>query len=508
MFNRRRLLTAAFVVALGALAAGTFYVCTKGFTRSWRALIAAEFEKQGIELSLRRLTLDPFRGLVAQEVKLLDARDRRRVFAVIDEMQLGVNYAGLARGESILEFVDLRDARVSLPLDAAHPDTTRIEISKLNARLFLPRQQLYLARAEAEVFGIQVYASGRLINPQAYRGRPIAQHPATRQRAAELIELLTSLRYKAEPPVLTVQFSGDLEHPSEIALDAWLDAESVKRGSYTLGHVSAVASYRAGVLELHQVVAADGKGELRGSATYQPRTGRISGRVQSGLALQDLARGYDLALLPPELELTAAPKLDLSLEGIIARPGDWNVFGRLELERFAYRAVPFRKLITDASWSGGRWSLRDLHLQHQSGEARGEAIVLPGEFRAKLQGSISPRAFSPWLHAAVSEWLGRFEFVDSPAIKLEFRGRAPTAEACAATGEIRFGRGLYEGAPAQNFTAQVRYAEGALSLSPFPRPAEDDAGEADLIFDLKTKEARLEKRHTGAVAPTSKHGGS
>src|SRR5215218_6622027 len=103
-------------VLFGAAIASVWYVCTKGFTRSWRRLIAAEFEKRGMEISLRRLTLDPFRGLVPQEVKLLDANDRRRVLATVDEMELAVNYAGAFRGEAFLDSVDLIDARLSLPL--------------------------------------------------------------------------------------------------------------------------------------------------------------------------------------------------------------------------------------------------------------------------------------------------------------------------------------------------------------------------------------------------------
>src|SRR3954468_2087796 len=122
MSLRRHLALALLAVLLGALVSSTWYVCTKGFTKSWRRLIAIEFEKRGIEISLRKLALDPFRGLVAQEVRLLDASDRRRVLATIDEMQLGVNYAGAFHGKTFLDSVDLIDARLSLPLDSSRPD--------------------------------------------------------------------------------------------------------------------------------------------------------------------------------------------------------------------------------------------------------------------------------------------------------------------------------------------------------------------------------------------------
>ena len=164
---RRVLLVFLGLLLAAGLGAG-WYVYDKGFTRSWRNQVADEFRKRGVEVSLRRLTVDPFRGLVAREVKVFDARDRRRTLAVIDEIQLGVNYAALVRGQNFLESLDLRDATLSLPVDPARPQSTNVEIVKLNARLFLPPRQIYLARAEAEVFGIHVSASGRLINPQVF----------------------------------------------------------------------------------------------------------------------------------------------------------------------------------------------------------------------------------------------------------------------------------------------------------------------------------------------------
>src|SRR3954468_2429449 len=103
MITRRRLAIAFLAVLFLALGWGVFYICTKGFTRSWRQLITAEFERRGLEISLRRLTLDPLRGLVAEEVRLLDVNDRHRVLATVNEMELGVNYAGALRGKTFLD---------------------------------------------------------------------------------------------------------------------------------------------------------------------------------------------------------------------------------------------------------------------------------------------------------------------------------------------------------------------------------------------------------------------
>src|SRR5262249_18001290 len=161
------------------------------------------------EVSLHRLTLDPFRGLVAKELKNFDAKDRRRLLAVIDEVQLGVNYANLAHRKTFLDSLDLHDATLALPLGPKDPQGAKIEVAHPTGRLFFPPQQIYLAHAEADLFGIQVSASGRLINPQEFRPKSQGQQAAP-PIVTQIIRELKALRYEAAPPVVSFTFSGDL----------------------------------------------------------------------------------------------------------------------------------------------------------------------------------------------------------------------------------------------------------------------------------------------------------
>src|SRR5215213_552853 len=51
---------------------GGWYLANKGFGRQFRLRVVEELRKRGIETSVRRLTLDPFRGIVAQDVRIYD----------------------------------------------------------------------------------------------------------------------------------------------------------------------------------------------------------------------------------------------------------------------------------------------------------------------------------------------------------------------------------------------------------------------------------------------------
>src|SRR3954454_4240445 len=130
----RRFIFAISALVLLGLVGLAWYVSNKGFTRKWRSYMVKEFRNAGVEIHIQRLTLDPFRGLVAKDVSIFDTRDRKHVIAWIDEILLGVNYANAMRGQTFLDSADLRDASLWLPLDPKNPDSPKTEITKLNAR--------------------------------------------------------------------------------------------------------------------------------------------------------------------------------------------------------------------------------------------------------------------------------------------------------------------------------------------------------------------------------------
>src|SRR2546430_14858154 len=107
------------VLALGAMAGGGWYLARKGFGRKWRGIVVEELHKHGVEASVRRLTLDPFRGLVAKDVRIFDYKNRENTLALISEISLDINYAALIHHEPFLNALDVRDAQITLPLKGA-----------------------------------------------------------------------------------------------------------------------------------------------------------------------------------------------------------------------------------------------------------------------------------------------------------------------------------------------------------------------------------------------------
>src|ERR1700722_10375512 len=118
---RHRFLSSAVrfgvIVLISASIGGGWYLARKGFGRQWRLRVVEELHKRGVEASIRRLTLDPFRGLIAKDVRIFDYQNREKTLAVVREIALYINYAALLHHQPFLNAIDVQNAQITLPLN-------------------------------------------------------------------------------------------------------------------------------------------------------------------------------------------------------------------------------------------------------------------------------------------------------------------------------------------------------------------------------------------------------
>src|SRR5438034_1204216 len=122
---------------LVALASG-WYLAKRGFGRQWRYRVVEELHKRGVEASIGRVTLKPFRGLVANNVRIFDYKNREKTLALISEVSLDVNYAALIHHEPFLNALDVRDAEITLPFKAAAGQTEKAQLTDFRAHVYFP----------------------------------------------------------------------------------------------------------------------------------------------------------------------------------------------------------------------------------------------------------------------------------------------------------------------------------------------------------------------------------
>src|SRR5438067_9823317 len=162
----------AMLVAIAGIFGGGWYLAKRGFGREWRYRVVEELHRRGVEASVGRLTLDPFRGLVAQNVRIFDYKNRENTLAVISEISLDINYAALIHHEPFLNALDVRDAQIALPLKDAEGIVNGVKLNDLRAQDYFPPEQIYVSQAEGVFCGVRISATGQLIKRANYQPSP------------------------------------------------------------------------------------------------------------------------------------------------------------------------------------------------------------------------------------------------------------------------------------------------------------------------------------------------
>ena len=490
----RRVLLTLFALFLAVALGGLWYASHRGFTSKWRRRVSEEFKKRGVEVTLHRLTLDPMRGLVAKDVRVYDAHDRKRTLAVIDEMVLQVNFANLIRRKTFLDALDLHDANLSLPLDPKKPRGPKIEIARLNGRLFLPPQQIYLAYADAEVFGLHVSASGRLIHPQAFSLAADSRNALTPELVARIFDEIKAIQFEGGPPEVSLTFSGDLAQPDQIFVDLALWAERIRRERYQLKNLYIGASWRGGILDLKQLVATDASGELRLSGLWEREAQRAQLQLRSSIDASALARACGEFPWLDDFIFYSPPAIDLRLDTTLGEKPKFLASGQIAAKKFAYRSIVFERAGAGFSWDGAQWSLRDARLARANGEeVTGDALQVAGDFRARMDSTMNPNVFRPLLPDPVAETLRQFEFPHAPHLKLEARGPSPTVDALRVDGDLSLGSASFRGVPAESAKATLHYQDQMLSVAPFQLQRSEGGGSGNLYYDFRRDEIRFDK---------------
>ena len=189
---RRLVRLAVAVVLLGTLLWAGWYVYNRGFTRKWREQLAAELRRRGFDFTAAKLTLNPFEGLVAEDADLylLDAHHTHLLNS--NRIAVDIDVRRLIQGKPFLNSLDLRDTRLSLPVDMADPDGPQLKVRHLNAKVALLPGEVRVTQAQGDFYGLQISVSGSLLHPESFSPSGTPAGPDDRNRRRQWARTITS----------------------------------------------------------------------------------------------------------------------------------------------------------------------------------------------------------------------------------------------------------------------------------------------------------------------------
>src|SRR6266705_2727658 len=416
------------LAAIVAIFAGGYYLARRGFGREWRYRVVEELHKRGVEAQIGRLTLDPFRGLVAKNVRIFDYRNRENTLALISEVSLDINYAALIHHEPFLNALDVRDAQITFPIKTAEGKASRAQLTNLRAHIYFPPEQIYVSQAEGTFCGIRLSARGQLIKRADYQpSASITPEEWHKQRL-------------------------------DIAHCEWNDEKGAFAGRGDWNRESNAAKFQIhSTLNLKGFLDAFGVGEPMADVEFHS---------------------------PPLLEITGSINLG-------AEQFQPDMIGHAAFGQFTYKKVPFSELSADFSWDGERTLVRELRVRHQTGQLRADLFDGPNDFRLNLESTISPEAVRPFVPAQANEFLREWQWHRSPAIRMAIRGTDRNPESWQGDGTVALGRTRFRGTWMNGANARIHFADGAVTYEDIQVTRDEGTGSGSFTYDFKKHEVRI-----------------
>jgi hypothetical protein len=428
-----------------------YYYYHQGFGRHWRALLTKEFHSFGLEIRVRRLTLDPFRGLVAKDLEIYDNDRKQTILAQISDLSLDINYANLLQQEPALNAVDLHEAKISIPIDPTAPKAGRIHLTGLQSRIYFFPGRIEVRQAAGMIFGIHLQASGTLVNPAAFSLHPpLESRPRPDQKAQQnfirlLIKEIEMLRFSGERPQLDFTFQVDLANPASLRFEGGhLFAGSLIRKDYHLQNLDCQFSLEKQKLDLQKLFMRDGRGELFATGTWNLASGEKNFQIRSGLDPAKLLANDPRFPWAKEWRFDAPPEIEVS--GVAQPDGHLQVLGKLNFDQFSFRNVNFQSMKAEFSKSGRSWMVMNAQVTHRSGTLSGDVLNRPGDFRMRINSALNPTELMPLCPPRFQHALTDWEFQTPPVIQATFSSATSEFSKLSGIGQIWLGKTKFRGA--------------------------------------------------------------
>jgi hypothetical protein len=499
----------AIIASLAAFIGGGFYLAKKGFGREWRTRVVKELHQRGVEASVGRLTLDPFRGLIAQDVRIFDYKERQsgrrlagessereNVLAVVSEISLDINYAAFFHRQPFLNALDIRNAQITLPLKTANGKVVKAQIKNLRAHVYFPPEQIYISQAEGIFCGLRISVTGQLIKREGYQPRAKPTDEDWKKNISILQRIVIELEkfdFAPVPPSLQVKFTGDVAEFEKAHVEATLHGHRIGRANYEIRDLSAIAEWADETLTVTHCEWQDQRGNLAAHLSWSRPRSSAEFQVRSSLDLKKFVEAFELGDWLADTTFSTPPLLEVSgLADLGGEHPQLKLIGHAQAERFTKKNVSFSDFSANFSWDGDRTLLRDVRLRHETGQITAELFDAPGDFRLNIDSTISPHALIPLGSDGLKQFLSEWEWPRPPTVHLAIRGQDRQPQNWQGEGNIAFDRTRFRGVWAKSGSAKIHFADGAVTYENLHVVRDEGVGSGTFTYDFKNHEVRID----------------
>jgi hypothetical protein len=466
---KHNLRTAGFLLVFAGLASAAGMLAWAnhtGMPEPWRRAIEAEVSKHGAHVQIGWLSYLPWKGLVANDVRVFSDAARQKELSKVETVTLDFDKTKFARGLLRLNKIELSDATLRLPVDPDQPDAETLEITGVNGRVLVRSGRLLeIKDARGTIAGIEFTLRARLLG---YRGADDAEDDPgvgrRRKLIAQAVRELENWHFgTARPPTARLFVEGDLSDRSTFKARLALEAPRVEKGGHALAGLSAEAVLDGEVLTFTSVRATDSIGEFDGRFEYDTGSRHARFDARSSLDLPRLLDAWLAMEIPSWIEIAGAQSAEV--EGELSLPADASpsvrMSGKAACKAATVKGVPFRSLATTFAAADGNYYLRDIHADHADGSAHGKLLIEDNVVRLMLSSTLPPAVYEPFFpDHPLERVLADFGLGQDGEVDLTLEGQFDTRDrrAWAFAGRGTASQLAYRGVP-------TRHASCGFSLS-------------------------------------------
>ena len=493
--NAMRLVLVAVFVGIPA---ATLYLREVGIGFGAKEALAGALSNHAIEVSIGRLALDPFSGLLARDIAIHDRDQGGRLIAKINNVALSLNLSELTRGRIAVDKLSLQNAGVSIPVGNLE-SSPRLDVQGVYADVSLLGDQLRLSRFEGLVEGIRVELSGLFLNPSSVKIKPqAAADSGTAALNPELIEKvlaeLAALKFPDGPPTLHASLEADLEKMDSLRVENFtLRSGKIVGKGWQFEAAEVHGQYSDGNLRVPRVFLRDEQGTFEASLDWSRREGTLDGTVISTLdpapILRSLAEKNEAVRT---LEFSKPPHVEahVVVENVSAKP-EVRVTGMAFAPALAFKDTKFRDVGCHFAWKDGVLYARDVKFSVGRGNFSGELWVAPGDFRLNARNTIAPSSLLGLFDPNTRAFLSKMEFEDLPDVTVALHATKPDFASLRGKGHLKLGRTAMRGSWLDSAESDFEIGDRCVTYRDFVIKTREGRGTGSFAYDVGLQEARL-----------------
>lgn len=491
-FFARWIIRGVLVALFVGVPAAVLYLREVGVGFGLKEQVATALSGPAYRVKIGRLSLDPFKGLVAQGVEVWDTENRS--LAQVERLVVSINFSdALARRVSI-DHIELDRTDVSIPLGGGGKE--RLDISGVSAQLLFLADQLRISYFEGSVEGVRVQLTGLLHNPKAFHLKKHAGQPGKEGggggAASDIFAKLAELEYPGARPELRAEISGDLADLKTLQLSpVSLRSGPIVAPQWRIEGLEAEAEYGQEMLTVNRLTVYDEGGSLALSARWYGK--KLNFELSSSLQPGSFAELLPKNIPAKELKFLEAPQFEVTGEVSFeqAKP-QYNVTGSLHLGKFVCKGVNFDGLSADFASRDGKTFARDVQIAAAGGEIKADVLFAPDDFRLRLTNTIAPTVLAPLMGKNEQKFLAMMEFKDHPYVEISVQGTKPDFAAITGKGVMKVGRTAMRGSWIDKAEAKIEIANKAVAYRDMTLWRGKGVGTGTFIYDFGNKRVVLE----------------